>query len=681
MKNVIYIALLVLFAGGLAAFKPETKYLKKAEKSIEKGRLKDARNYYLKALGKSPDSYDANLGIGLMLCELMDNYNEAQPYLEKAMSLSVRDTLSDLVYALGKCYQHNGEFEKAISFFEKLDGYVDLDGEMDLGKDLKKRKEDCRYALDHKYATRNENIFLINAGRSINSEMPEYVPVLTRQNELIFTSKRKDNVHEQLNYLDGKYYESMYISNIDSAGFGRVRRYTLPDLFLRSHFHKYHESVLSLSPDGKKLFTYRNNKIFEINVKDRWRFKPRRLLKTINFDYYQNHAFVTRDGNTLYFTSDADGGYGGNDIYRSVKEANGQWGPPKNVGPVVNTPFDEEAPFVSDDGTTLYFASRGHEGYGNFDIYKTTLADTTFTKPENMGQPVNSPGNDLFMITDSASSVGYMSSSRNGGYGDMDIYKIIYIDKIQGECPALPNALISLAVADDNTDDLKNRVVLNMPANLKVVYSQWQVNGEPAEAVQNTLEKEYPAEGAYTIHSKMIALCDTCLYPVVSCNTLVNEVHKVVAPPLEVAENSSVVAAAADLANYTGTLNDNQAKLLGLDTRPMLFDFNRAEVRRDAANILGPNIEALKKDPSLKVEIIGYCDIRGSERDNRIVSEMRAQSIKKLLIRNGVSESQIISVSGRGASNLVNDCGTLRPCTEEEHQQNRRVVFVVHRQP
>lgn len=680
MKKIIYVTLTlaVLLLCSFKALKPEAKYLKKAEKSIEKGQLKEARNYYLKALGKSPHSYDANLGIGLMLCELMDNYSEAQPYLEKALNLSAHDTLSDLIYALGKCYQHNGEFEKAIAFFEKLTGYVDLDGEIDLGKELNKRKEDCRYALDHKYYPGNNSIFLVNAGRSINSEMPEYVPVLTRQNELIFTSKRKDNLHEQLNYLDGKYYESMYISNIDNSGFGRVRRYTLPDMFLRSHFHKYHESVLSLSPDGKKLFTYRDNKIFEININDRWRFKPRKLLKTINFDYYQNHAFVTKDGKTLYFTSDADGGYGGNDIYRSVKDANGNWGAPHNLGPVVNTAFDEEAPFVSDDGTTLFFSSRGHEGYGNFDVYKTYLADTSFTRPENLGEPINSSGNDLFMITDSASSIGYMSSSRNGGFGDMDIYKIIYIDKIKAECPTEPNAMISLSVKDESTADLKNSVELSVPASYKVVYKQWQINGETVEVPQNTLEKEYPAEGSYTVNSKIVALCDTCLTPVVSCNMLVNEIRKVMASPATPSDSADLVAE-ADPATFKGVLNEEQAKLLGLDLRPMLFDFNRVEVRSDAVSILTPNIEALKKDKNLKVEIVGYCDIRGSERDNLLISEMRARSIKNMMIRNGVSESQIIVAKGRGSQDLVNDCGTLRPCTEEDHQQNRRVVIIVHR--
>lgn len=102
----------------------------------------------------------------------------------------------------------------------------------------------------------------------------------------------------------------------------------------------------------------------------------------------------------------------------------GVWGKPENLGPNVNTAYDEDAPFLSDDGHTLYFASRGHPGYGNFDIYKTVLKDGKWDKPENLGLPINSPAHDIFMVQNKDGNIGFFSSGRKGGKGDMDIYKI-----------------------------------------------------------------------------------------------------------------------------------------------------------------------------------------------------------------------------------------------------------------
>ena len=119
MRRFLRIAPVLIIAILLLAFKPEAKFLKKAEQSIEKGNLKNAKSYYLRALAKNPDSYDANLGIGLMLCELLDNHNEALPYLETALRLSGKDTLKDLEFALAQCYQYKGDYEKAIQYYKK----------------------------------------------------------------------------------------------------------------------------------------------------------------------------------------------------------------------------------------------------------------------------------------------------------------------------------------------------------------------------------------------------------------------------------------------------------------------------------------------------------------------------------------------------------------------------------
>jgi outer membrane protein OmpA-like peptidoglycan-associated protein/tetratricopeptide (TPR) repeat protein len=678
-KTVKYI-FLFLTAFLFLSFTPEDKYVRQALRQLEKGNLREAKSLYLKAIEKNPDHFKANVGIGLLFSELLDNYSSALPYLEKAYKITQKDTLIQLMYSLAKCYQHNGQYEKAIGFFDRLNGYEDLEEEFDFSKDVKKRKEDCQYAIAHSSYTPPSGWYIVNAGKTINTDMPEYVPVLTPQNELIFTSRRQDDKKENLSYLDGKYFESMYISKIENGSFNAPRRYTLPDQLMRSHYLKKHESVVSMSPDGKTLFTFRDNKIYEINMDERASKKPKKLLKTINFDFYQDHAFVTKDGTTLYFTSEADGGIGGIDIYSATKIKEGEWSKPVNIGAPINTEFDEDAPFISDDGKTMYFASKGHEGYGNFDIYKSELVDGKWTKPENLGQPINSSGHDIFMVKDSKQTVGYFSSSRNGGYGDMDIYKINYLDNLNKECPAEKTTLFSLNINDAEPYDLKNKVEVKVPENYKVLSFSWKVNDLNIDNPGATFDYDYKQQGNYTVSSKVIAYCDTCLSLIVACNSIENRFDKLklnVDTTTATIIKSSVVTP-VDLSKIKGELSNEQLAAIGFNTAPILFDFDKSSLREDAEEILKTNNEVLKKYSSLKVEIIGYTDSRGTEGHNKALSAQRAKTVKNYLAKAKVKSSQLKFTKGKGSSNLVNDCDKGKDCDNYMHLQNRRVVFKVY---
>lgn len=662
-------AVLVLF---LSSFGPVNKYLRKAARQTGKGNIKAAKGYYKLALEKEPENYKANLGMGLLLSEVVEDYPGATAYLEKALSKSEKDTLVDLFYALGKCYQHAGNFNKAIAFFNRLKGYQDFEGELNFEKEIPKRIADCNYALEHAADKMPDSYYTVNAGKVINTEMPEYVPVLTPQNELIFTSKRQDDKREKINYLDGKFFESMYIAKIEPNGFSNTRRYTLPDEFMKSKYKRGHESVVSMSPDGKKLFTYHNNKIFEINMEQRANEKPHQLLKTINFDYYQNHAFLTKDGHTLYFTSEAEGGLGGIDIYKSTKTGEGQWSKPENLGAPINTEFDEDAPFVSDDGKTLYFASTGHKGFGNYDIYKCTLTDGKWGEPENLGQPVNSPGHDIFLVMDGNGANGYFSSSRNGGHGDMDIYKIVSLNSVPA-CLTATSSVVSTVVTDENAKDFANTIAVKVPANFKVLGYEWEVNGIKIDHAEPQLNYDFRSAGSFSTVTKVIAYCDTCLSVTAMC-VLTESKFDGVKIDLSVLTNT---ATAPDINLMKGELTNEQLLALGFNINPVLFDLNKSEVRTDGGSIISNNIEVLKKYPTLRVEIIGYTDARGSEVLNKALSDKRAGDVKRFMTKAGIPLKQIKSAQGKGSDNLVNNCGKDVTCSEAEHQQNRRVVFRV----
>jgi outer membrane protein OmpA-like peptidoglycan-associated protein len=429
-----------------------------------------------------------------------------------------------------------------------------------------------------------------------------------------------------------------------------------------------------MSPDGRKLFVFRDSKVYEVNMDERTKASPKKLLKTINFDYYQSHAFLSKDGNTLYFTSEAKGGRGGIDIYKSTKIKEGEWSKPENLGAPVNTVLDEDAPFLSDDGKTLYFASTGHKGFGNFDIFKSELVDGKWGEPVNLGQPINSPGHDIFLVLNGDGNAGYFSSSRAGGQGDMDIYKINFLDKMPKDCPVSNPPAISLAVSDEQSGDFKNTVDVIMPQNYQLYSSEWKINEEPVSDAGKSLSRDYSKAGIYTVKAKVVAVCDTCIAPVVACVSVVNKLE---GPLVEVIPQNTKPAENVDLSKVKGQLGEEQLKEIGFNPQPVYFDFAKTSVRNDAEGILEENAEILKKYPKLRVEIVGYTDSRGPLLVNKIISAQRADNVKKYLLSQGVKASQIRSAEGKAFNDLVNGCDKGKECDEAAHQLNRRVMFKV----
>lgn len=679
MKRSIFVALLI-FGFSVTVFPQVNKYLRKAARSTENGYLEKARQYYLKAISIDKDNYKANVGLGITLSEFMDKYEEALPFLENAYGHTPSDTLPDLLYALAKCYQHTGKFNEAISFIEKLKNSAPIDEEENKSYqlDLLKRKEDCVYAMANTGNKSDNDWYVINLGSTINSSTPEYVPVLTPENELLFTSRRKDTEKEKINDLDGKYFESMYISKLENGRFSEPRRYTIPDLFLNSKFRKHHESIISMTPDGKKIFVYRDNKIYEIELSEVKKAAPRKLSKNINFDAYQNHAYLSKDGKLLFFTSEAAGGFGGLDIYKSEKGTDGNWSKPVNLGPTINTPYDEDAPFLSNDGTTLYFASRGLPGYGNFDIYKSTITDGKWGQPENLGMPINSQAHDIFMIQNKDGNIGYFSSARPGGKGDMDIYKINYLKDYNKECITDESPLLSIQTGTISENEKKYSFTASLPGYLKVLQYEWKVNGNVLREHFNYVETTFNDAGNQNIKLKVIAYCDTCFEPMVLCNIAKLDVSSTGSvQTVATTYSGSVNAALASLNNYKGKLNNEQLSALGFNLNPMRFNFDSKEIRDDAKSVLDKNIEILVSHPELKVEIYGYADTQGKKGYNQALSAARARNIKNYMVEKGLKHNQIIIVVGKGSTNLLNDCVRGEDCDKEHNEMNRRVEFSV----
>lgn len=675
MKRVIF-SFLILFLLHSSLSSQVKKYLRRAARASENGLLEKSRQQYLKAIALDKNNYQANLGLGITLSEFMGRPDEALPYLENAYAHITKDTLIDLLYALGKSYQHYGRYKEALGFYDKLNGVRAIEEDDKLFQlDLKKRKADCNYGLTHTEYTDPKDWYVVNMGSNINTNMPEYVPVITPDNQLLFTSKRQDDKHEKINDLDGKFFESMYLSKAEN-GTGRYavpRRYTVPDLFLKSKFRKHHESIISMSPDGKKLFVYRDSKIYEIDMDNLTKTSPKKLAKSINFDYYQNHAYLSKDNKTLFFTSEAEGGFGGIDIYKAEKKPDNTWGKPINLGKEINTEYDEDAPFITDDGQTLFFASKGHPGFGEFDVYKSNLVDGKWGPAENLGRPINSPAHDIFMVQDGTGGIGYFSSGRVGGKGDMDIYKVNYLKNFSKECVNKHDKNVELLITKLSDTSNTRTFKIGLPDNFKILQYYWKINDQPIDLTLNQMQYTFTASGDYVLEAKIIAYCDTCIEPYVACNTTTLSLKGISTPTPVITKTITP----SDLSSYHGKLTNDQLTSLGFDFNPVHFNFNKSDLREDAIKIIAQNIAVLKSHPELKIDINGFADSQGTEGFNKQLSWKRAEQVKAYLIKNGLSHKQIGKTVGLGETQLLNNCADGVDCDAVQNEVNRRVEFTV----
>ncbi len=512
-----------------------------ADNAIYTADYNKAKTYYLKALSHRPDNYNANLGMAILLTDYIENYDNSLPYLEKALKLNPKkDTAPALMFALGRNFQYLGKYDSAIYYFQKLKRYEDIDDKM-FEKKLTQNIADCNYAKENNQTVSATKWYVVNAGNTINTDMPEYVPVLTGNNQMIFTSKRKDDEKEKFNLYNGQYFEAMYIAHMHNGRTTAPKLFTIPKSSLISKLSSSDESVISMLPDGKEMFLYKNGKIYQGDLTASLEH-PKKLDKIINFDYYQNHASLSKDGQTLYFTSESAIGNGGNDIYKSVKKQDGSWGVRENLGKVINTEFDEESPFIADDGKTLYFSSKGHVGYGGFDIFKTVYENGKWSTPENLGLPINSSANDIFFIINAAGNAGYFSSSRAGGLGDYDIYKINFMDKYLLDCNS-PEAT-TLNIDASSKPGERNKFILSaqIPGNMKdkVISFNWLVNDSIISEDSKNIEYDFKAIGNYKVKAKLMAWCDTCLNPYIACSEKNVSVQTVESISTDVTSNLNV---------------------------------------------------------------------------------------------------------------------------------------------
>ena len=697
MKKIILSGILL---GIAISCSEQKKCVRKGAIAVDQCDFEKAISYYDQLISKDNDSYFGNAGKGIVLSEYMEKHEEAIPYLEKALKNTPEKTAFKINYDLGKSYHRIGNYNRALYFYAKAVPY-NKDDNSDYDIYLVKRIADCKYALAHTEIAPQGLQSVKNVGWPINTGSPEYGPVYVG-GRMIFTSQRKDSPKEKKSIANGNYYESMYISYFEQGNFTIPKRFTLPDYRKNSKFLKHNESVLSGSEDGKKLFIYRDGNIYEANVYDTTR-KADKLNKNINLSDFQCHANLCSNGKTLFFTSESEKGVGGTDIYKSEKDNNGNWSKP-NLLNGVNTVFNEDSPYLSEDGT-LYFSSNGLPGYGGYDVYKTRYENGQWTTPENLGQPINSAGDDLYFALKPTSSYGYYASSRVGGVGDMDIYNVHYVSAVIPECKTITDSIFAVNITPNPLKKLTYQLSIQVPEEYSKSEKSytWKINDEILTESVTSFDHTFNNPGTYTVSAKVVVYCDTCPSMIALCSEktiaaldkVINEnditanfnedsIKNSILKISETTSNKNVSSKTINknklVNNYidNAALNNEELKAIGWNNTFAYFDFNKADLREDAKTIIDNNLSVLQKNKNLHISIHGYTDSRGTDSYNKRLSARRSASIRSYLEKNGISSSRIISTYFLGEKNLVNNCGDDVECAEAEHQLNRRVEFKVY---
>lgn len=467
-----------------------------------------------------------------------------------------------------------------------------------------------------------------NVGDSVNTANAEYFPTVTVQDSLLLFMRRNKDKREDFLF-----------SNMNSNGFSLAKPLSDTLNFADK------KGAPSLSSDLKTLYYaaeymemgYGRYDIYKVSKTDSGWSAPLNLGRNINSDFWESAPSISPDGQALYFSSNKPGGFGGIDIYVSYKTKNGYWSQAYNLGPNINTKGDDQTPFIHADNRTLYFASNGWPGYGGTDLFVAfKKLDGKWSKPTNLGYPINTFDNEGSIAIASNGWEGYIASDRIDSRGELDIYKVVLPQKARANKTYYFNGFITDAFSHlpipglvrlSDPKDSTKFMVINVDSTGVFVLSipefdslGIQVNSPQHDYASSLLSKE-----------KLIQLAGT---------------------------------------SQNFNLSPIQNKFTK-DFKNVFFDVNNAQLNAASFVELDALVNYLENTNNASIFIEGHTDNTGSEIANINLSEKRAFAIAQYLIKKGIA-TQRISAKGFGASKPIADNGTAAG-----RAQNRRTSFTI----
>lgn len=418
---VLYILLSTGFIWGQKHNKIYYNKLEKANREILYDNFSTALPLFSELYAMDSTNIDVAYKLGICIFKVRRESQESFNYFDKA-----KNQYPAAYFYLGRLYHAQQKFNKALECYQECRN----------SKENKDVSEDDILFYMQKSLNAKEmqltksNATISNMNNGINTPFAEYCPLLSPdENTIYFTSRRKGSTGNKLD-ANYEYFEDIYFAHKSNGNWSDVKNIGSP---LNTELH---DATVAISKDGQQMYIFRTSPdlvsglILVSKLEDGNWTEP----KPIDFPIFENNSVVTsltisQDMNTIYFASNREGGYGGKDIYRITRMPDSTWSKPMNLGPTINTPYDEESPFIHPDGVTLYFSSQGHKNMGGFDIFYSIKDENgNWSAPENLGLPINSVLDDLYFIATFDGKTFYLSSNRDEGNGSMDIYKGEIID-------------------------------------------------------------------------------------------------------------------------------------------------------------------------------------------------------------------------------------------------------------
>ncbi len=478
------------------------------------------------------------------------------------------------------------------------------------------------------------------------------------KDKIVFSSTRaKAKMFKKTYNGNGKPFLNMYVSDI------KDNQLSDPEVFDKSLGSKMHDGPASFNKEGTYMAFTRNHrkdkskdKIVELQLyfstyKDGDWSKPERFVFN-NEGYSVGHPALSADGNTMYFVSDMPGGFGGTDIYKTTKIDKGEWTKPENLGDNVNTEGDEMFPYYEENNGTLLFSSNGRFGLGGQDIFIAVMNGSGFGNVHNAGAPLNTQYDDFASIIDGKTNKGYFSSNRQGGSGYDDIYTVEFLKgldarkKIEGMAidkngTAIPKTFITLL-------DEKGNILDTITTKDDATFSFFVDSDKKFKLIG---KKESYIDGeniANTLGKELIVKADI---------TLLTK-KEIVAQKIETETDLGKIA----------------------EMENIYFDLDKSNIRPDAEKELNKIVSIMNEYPKMKVELSAYTDCRETKKYNQILSDKRANTAVEY-IKKRITNPERIQGKGYGETNLENGCScdgdVVSDCSEDDHQKNRRSEFTI----
>lgn len=472
----LYIVILLLMLGGglrgQVSSRQDKKMLFKADNAFDYGDYLTALKIYQSLYPLDSTSHELNYKLGVCNYEIKKYRAGAKKYFERSSAQAFPET----DYYLGLLCHLQSDFEKALNHYH---AYLKNKEERDhTNKEVEDLIEKCHNAEFFR-SNPNRGVRIENAGSVINTTYAEYAPLIpAEENFVIFTSRRKNPIYQNMDPL-GDFFEDIYVSY-------RKDSVWQPPLMLDTSINKaYHDAATGISADGEKLLSYHTSPdhvhghIYESRLINGTWSLPELLHANVNSeDFIETSACYSPDGDMIFFSSNRPGGYGGKDLYSVKKLPNGEWAMPFNLGPTINTEYNEDAPFVHPTNNILFFSSEGHKNMGGYDVFKTTYDEKeNFTTPENLGYPINTIDDDIFFVLNTDASRGWFSSKREGGLGSYDIYTASFEEN------NIPLSVYNVYVKDETGNPIKNVEVRLTDKEKKEIIGEYRSNKESGKVL------------------------------------------------------------------------------------------------------------------------------------------------------------------------------------------------------